>query len=113
MTHHLELIGGFCTAGASTLALWLADSVPVGSPGALETGGTVGLIGGLSVALIAVWKDRAAIIEKLSKSEELRIAEAQAQTKIYREEMTAARASRDALLLELQQQTQAIKDQKS
>lgn len=54
-----DTIAGYTTAGASTLALWLADTAEVVVPGSgslLQMGGTAGLIGGLSVGCFSLWK---------------------------------------------------------
>ena len=54
-----DTLYGYATAGASTLALWLADAADVVVPGAgglLQMGGTAGLIGGLAVGCISLWR---------------------------------------------------------
>lgn len=54
-----DVIYGYATAGASTLALWLADAAEVVVPGSgslLQMGGTAGLIGGLAVGCISLWR---------------------------------------------------------
>jgi hypothetical protein len=55
----LEPILGFTCATVSTFALWLAQSeivIPEPAKTWIETGGTAGLIGGLSFGCITLWK---------------------------------------------------------
>ena len=49
----LSGVGAFC----STALIWLADSVPNVTPGIVELGGTIGLIGFLSYGCVTLWKD--------------------------------------------------------
>lgn len=60
---------GFCTAVASTAALKLAQVVTDIAPGAkgwIETGGTMGLIGGLAYGTITLWRDNLAQKKELA-----------------------------------------------
>ena len=98
-------------AGVSTAALWLSDVAPsVIEPAALQTGGTIGLIGGLSVALVAVWRDRASLAAQLKQSEADRLADQKAVNVQYRQDMEKADLSRGTLIREIQEQTRAIRD---
>ena len=54
-----DTILGYSTAGASTLALWLADAADAALPGIgemIQLGGTAGLIAGLSFGCWNLWK---------------------------------------------------------
>ena len=54
----IEPILGFTCATVSTFALWLAQteaSIPEPAKKWIETGGTVGLIGGLSFGCVTLW----------------------------------------------------------
>lgn len=110
MTHHLEPILGFSMAGISTATLWLAESAPAVIEPALQTGGTIGLIGGLSVALVAVWRDRKELAQQLKDSEAARLEDQKAVNVQYRLDMEKADLSRGTLIREIQEQTRAIRD---
>ena len=56
MTYHIDSILGFATAGTSTVALWLAEATPANVEPWIQTGGTVGLICGLSYGCVTLWK---------------------------------------------------------
>lgn len=112
MTNHLEPVFGFATAGMSTAALWLAQAVPPSVEPILQAGGTVGLIGGLSVALVAVWKDRSELVKRLGESEAARILDAKDALKEWKLESERGDRSRRELLIEMKNQTSAIKGEK-
>jgi hypothetical protein len=112
MTQHLEALYGFATAGVSALALWIAQVAPSIASPALETGGTIGLIGGLSFALIIVWRDRAELVKSLHEAEAARLADSKEANKQYREDSEKGEASRQELIRELRTQTVAIKENK-
>jgi len=83
---------GFVAAGFSSASIWIAQ-LP-GSPGWLEMGGTLGLIGGLSFACITMWK---ALQDHRHESRAEREADA-ARADRERREFIAAK---DALELEI------------
>lgn len=60
MIPHLhDTLIGYATAGFSTIALWFANVAEAAVPGAgnvLQTGGTAGLIAGLTFGCISLWK---------------------------------------------------------
>jgi hypothetical protein len=56
MTYHLDSVAGFALSGASTAALWLAQTTPTNVEPWLQAGGTVGLIIGLSYGCVTLWK---------------------------------------------------------
>lgn len=121
MTHHIDALTGFGTAMVSTAALWLAQTVPANIAPGLETGGTVGLIGGLSVALIAVWRDRSAqaaerkieresLLDELRAEREARLADQKAVNAQYRLDSETGERSRQELIREMKTQTRAIQE---
>lgn len=112
MTNHIEPLIGFSTAGLSTATLWLAQAAPASVEPILQAGGTVGLIAGLSVALIAVWKDRAELAKKLGESESSRIVDAKDALKEWKLEAERGDRSRRELLIEMKNQTSVIKGEK-
>jgi hypothetical protein len=62
MIHHFptDVVTGYATAGAGTLALWLADAAEATIPGAgglLQAGGTAGLIIGLTYGCVSLWRE--------------------------------------------------------
>ena len=110
MTNHLEAIYGFATAGVSALALWIAQIAPSVASPSLEAGGTVGLIGGLSFALIIVWRDRAELVKSLHESEASRINDAKEALTQWKIDAEKGERSRQELIRELRTQTQVIKE---
>lgn len=54
-----QTVFGFCTAGVSSLALWIAQTgvMPGDTRTVVETGGTIGFIVGLSYGCITLWKE--------------------------------------------------------
>lgn len=55
-----DVVFGYATAGAGTLALWLADTADQILPGVapfIQTGGTAALIAGLLVAVKSLWSE--------------------------------------------------------
>lgn len=71
-----DVVLGYSTAGAGTLALWLADAADAIIPGMspiLQTGGTAGLILGLIVAIKSLWSETRAQRQEIKKlNEEIR-----------------------------------------
>ena len=112
MTYHFEALYGFATAALSSAALWLAQVAPPEIAPSLETGGTVGLIGGLTFALITVWRDRAALVKSLHESESARIADAKDSLTQWKIDAEKGERSRQEMIRELRTQTAAIKENK-
>ena len=55
-----DVVFGYATAGAGTLAIWVADAADQIIPGMapfLQTGGTAALIVGLVVAVKSLWSE--------------------------------------------------------
>lgn len=109
MTHQFEALAGFATAGISALALWLADAAPENLSTGLQAGGTVGLIGGLSVALVVVWRNNMELVKALRESEAARLLDQKDANRQYRADADAGEHSRQELIRELRTQTEVIK----
>lgn len=71
-----DVVLGYATAGAGTLALWVADTADQIIPGMspiLQTGGTAGLIIGLVVAIKSLWSETRHQRQEIKKlNEEIR-----------------------------------------
>ena len=112
MNHQFEAIYGFATAGLSSVVLWVAQVAPTDIAPSLETGGTVGLIGGLTFALVIVWRDRTELVKSLHDSEAARIADAKESLTQWKLDAEKGERSRQEMIRELRSQTAAIKENK-
>ena len=71
-----DVVFGYATAGAGTLAIWVADAADQMIPGIapfLQTGGTAALICGLVVAVKSLWSENRYQRQEIRKlNEEIR-----------------------------------------
>ena len=109
MTHHIEALSGFVLAAISSFAVSLSQIAPAGLEQTLQAGGTVGLIVGLTFALVFVWRDRAELMKALQASEQSRIDDAKEALTQWKIDAEKGERSRQEMIRELRNQTEAIK----